>query len=363
MEMTASTLAMQESNGTEPPSVGPISAYTTPEQLANTIKEFEAMTNEQASPPTPDTPGPKSEVQASEEKPETEREPPSSTADSNSEEGTKGSESAPSSEATRFNSMAKRERSLRQREAALTARLARMKDEEIPQETKPAPETKPPAGDMDRLKEMAKENPLELLQEFGLTYTDIANKLIDEPDAAKYSKPKEKKKETSSEVEERIRALESKLQEQSRSADQLAYETAMGNLLDEIENFVSNGDGKYSLIEAKGDYPMVAEVMQRHYHQNNETLSYEAAAQRVEDYLSDQLKQFVGNKKVAELLNLTAETTPVQQEVAVEATGQKKTLTRDQATSPQKSSAEERPENLSRDESLAWLAKNMDLYA
>ena len=362
MEMNASTLAMQESNGSEPPhSAGPVSAYTTNEQLANTLKEFKALSNAKSG-NTPSEPEPV--VQASEEKQETQPGPSTAESDSNNKEEAKGGEPSSPAEATRFNRMAKRERDLRQREAALTARLARLKDGDIPQvEKADKTEAKSQVNEVDRLKAMAKDNPLELLQEFGLTYTDIADKLIDDPDPARYAKAKEKKPEPSSDVEDRIKVLEARLQEQSRAADQSAYETAMGNLLDEIENFVSNGDGKYALIEAKGDYPMVAEVMQRHYHQNNETLSYEAAAQRVEDYLSDQLKQFVGNKKVAELLNLTAETTPVQQEVAVEATGQKKTLTRDQATSPQKSSAEERPENLSRDASLAWLAKNMDLYA
>ena len=253
MPITASELAQQESNTNhEPRRSEHVSAYTTPQQLENTLKQWEAMSEPEPEPEPEASLPEEPSVSAAEEKVEQQ-------ADSSSEEAEPEPAATPApAEDKRFNRLAKRERELRQREAALAAKVA--------EQSKPKEEAKeePTVQEVDRLRQLAKENPLDLLQEFGLTYSDIADRLVKEPNPEKYVNKPEPKAETNSVMEQRVKELEAKIQAQSRQADQAAYETAMGNLLDEIENFVSNSEGKYELVQAKGDYPMIAEVMQRH---------------------------------------------------------------------------------------------------
>tara|TARA_R110000824_G_scaffold94917_3_gene228634 strand:+ start:3500 stop:4492 length:993 start_codon:yes stop_codon:yes gene_type:complete len=257
----------------------------------------------------------------------------------------------------RFARLARRERSLRQREAELNSKLSsKPKEAEVKKENKKTP------NDVSRLKEIAGNNPLELLQEFGLTYTDIANAMASDPDPSQYTKAKEHSIPEASVVEGRVAELEERLRVQQQQSDAQAYETSMVNFLDEIQNFVDNGQGKYELVQARNEYPMVAEVIQRHHQETGKVMAYEQAASRVEDYLLGQVKQFagIGSKKIAELfLPKEATTELVQQEAK---TGHRKTLTQKASVTPVKSSAEEYSDKLTKDESLAWLARNMNIW-
>ena len=262
--------------------------------------------------------------------------------------------------AGRFARLARRERSLRQREAELNSKLSARK---TPKEEKKEESPSPKGDKLEALKDLAGKNPLELLQEFGLTYTDIANAMSVDPDPSRYSKPKEKAlDEPVKKIESRIAELESRLKEQQQEADLKAYESSMINFLDEIENFVENSDNKYELVQARNEYPMIAEVIQRHHQETGKVMAYDQAAARVEGYLLDQVKQYasLGSKKVADLfLSREAQTEPVQQEVK---SGRRTTLTQKASATPAKSSAEEYSDKLTKDESLRWLARNMNVW-
>ena len=121
----------------------------------------------------------------------------------------------------------------------------------------------------------------------------------------------------------------------------------------------------YALVKARGDYPMVADLMQRYYDNTidpatnvGKVMSYDQAASQIENYLMDQARQYVGTEKIAELFASKA----TAKDVPPENSGPRKTLTQEASAMPQKSNADERPDNMTREQSLSWIASNMKLF-
>ena len=162
-----------------------------------------------------------------------------------------------------------------------------------------------------------------------------------------------------------LQVVESQLAEQRQANNARQYNSSMKTLLDEIQNFVETKGDTYSLVKARGDYPMVADLMQRYYNNTidqttgvGKVMSYDQAASQIENYLMDQARQYVGTEKIAALFASKATT----QEAPTENTGPRKTLTQEASAMPQKSSADERPDDMTREQSLEWIARNIKLF-
>tara|TARA_R110000824_G_scaffold161124_1_gene336261 strand:+ start:5749 stop:6795 length:1047 start_codon:yes stop_codon:yes gene_type:complete len=326
-----------------------ISSHTTPDMLKETLRELKAQQSAEEPAPAAEEPAPAAEEEAA---------PAAEEAAPAAEEAAPEEEVAPDPVmADKFAKLARKERSLRQREAELNAKMSKKE----PTPAKEAPKKPASKAELERLAVMAKDNPLELLQEYGLTYADVANAMARDPDPGKYSKPKEKKQgEFSPEIDSRIQELETKINEQSRQADLKQYETSMAAFLDEIQNFVDNSSGKYELIQSSGDYALVAEVMQRNHQETGKVMPYEKAASQVEELLYGRFKPFAGSKKIAELFQpkVEAKTEPSQPGNR----GKSKTLTQEASARQAKASGDEPPESMTREQSLAWIARNFNVW-
>lgn len=337
MDISSSELAMQTVTREKVRSGDEIPSFTTSAAVEETLKEFAAAQEKENNPNGEQKPAAVADPEKPEQEPESvavpEEGPPEGVLpDTEQEEVTP--------DRKRFELLAKRDRQLREREQRVKNR---------------------PGEDMETLQAAAKANPIEFLRKFGLTYQDVANKLIEDPSLADPVKDRG----GDPALLERLQVVETQLAEQRQATNARQYNSSMKTLLDEIQNFVETKGDTYSLVKARGDYPMVADLMQRYYDNTidqttgvGKVMSYDQAASQIENYLMDQARQYVGTEKIAALFANKATT----QEAPTENTGPRKTLTQEASAMPQKSSADERPDDMTREQSLDWIARNIKLF-
>lgn len=146
------------------------------------------------------------------------------------------------------------------------------------------------------LLETAKENPLALLEEAGLTFDDLANYVLSQG----------KEKDPASEVMKRLEALESQRAEDQKRAEQKeldrqkAYvEKAITEYRKDLDGYIAANPDDYELILANNAQDDVWEVVEEYFYETGEILAPEQAAKQVEDYLVAEAEKLLKSKKLA----------------------------------------------------------------
>lgn len=199
------------------------------------------------------------------------------------------------------------------------------------------------------LQELAKSNPMAILDHFGLTYDALTDALLtqQDPDTKRFNDVK-------AEIEalKKERQLEAERVEQARNQEaENAYKWGIQKIAED------NGD-EFELVKHYAAYDSVYEVCKQYYEQTNQMLDLKEALQLVEKDLEEQLNPIVGLKKVkskfATVQELPVATTPPQAEI----TAKEPAFSKTPVVSGGTSSAPRGPANSEaerRERALAWL--------
>ena len=130
---------------------------------------------------------------------------------------------------------------------------------------------------IDELKKRAAEDPFSVLEELGTNYNDLTRKIITGKDT--------EEKRMLSQALERVERLEREIEEKKKLEEQTRikseYESAKVNL----QNHLMSQPEKYELINATKQYETVFELMRQYFDQTQQMLSFDDAADIVENEL------------------------------------------------------------------------------
>lgn len=175
-----------------------------------------------------------------------------------------------------FSALAKKEKAIRQKEQALKALEERV-------------------AKVDALRQKAKENPLEVLQEYGLTYEQLTDFILS-GNAPKEATP-----------DDRVKALEERLERDAKERE----ETAKAAKVDDekrrimfwketvlVPGLKANAD-RWECIHARGDaaYELVIDVMAAYTNKHGVPPAADVAADQVEKDLEEEGRIYAGLKK------------------------------------------------------------------
>lgn len=234
----------------------------------------------------------------------------------------------------KFSALSRKERQLKAQEKAVQAKLKEIEERES--KSKEAP--------VDIISRLKKE-PLKVLEESGLSLQQLAEMALNEgkPTAEMLISEKEKA------IQARIDALESKLQQKEKDAEEQRLQAAIDGFKNQIQDVVSKNEN-YELIRAQDASDLVYDVISAHHEETGEILDINKAAELVESHLLEEAKKHLNLSKIKTLLQSTQ---PVQQKPATSSKPVSKTLTNTSAATA--TTVVSRP--LSNEESIANAAK------
>lgn len=220
--------------------------------------------------------------------------------------------------ATRYALLARKEKALRaqqrtnqEREAALVAR-----EKALEQRSSPQPDWK----------ERLLQDPLGVLQEAGLSYDQLTERIIN-------TSPADQKLSVLEKEIRGIKETQTKAQTLFEEQQQKAYEQAVNQIRNDVKIIVSS-DPAFETIKAMAAEESVVELIEAHFKENGTVLSNEEAAQQVEDYLVEEALKVASLSKIKSKLNPVVETPSLETKPEVKAPT--KTLTSASAQSMSK---------------------------
>lgn len=193
----------------------------------------------------------------------------------------------------RFTMLAKQEKALRakelalkQREAALEAQANKFKEQ--------------PAFDESKYiaKDRFKQDPLSIMAETGLSYEELTNMILNQPNRdprvdAEFNSMKQQIEELKRQNEEARKAAEDQQTQ--------AYQTAVKQIESDVKALIKQ-DPSYEAIRTAGAYKDVVELIEQTYQKDGVLLSNEEACQLVEEYLVEEYTKLTNIDKIKKRL-------------------------------------------------------------
>jgi hypothetical protein len=184
--------------------------------------------------------------------------------------------------ASKFAALSRKERSIQQKEAELKAARAEIERERDQWKA------------IADKKAKARENPIEWLQEAGLTYDEVTEWML-----GNRRSPQEEKL---SEHEKLIKEMAQKLEKSETEKAQIEAQTKIDAFKNTIRETVQKKSDDYELIGRFNQYETVYNVIEQHWKQTNRLLSIEEACNVVENFLEqkaeEEAKLFLDSKKL-----------------------------------------------------------------
>lgn len=213
--------------------------------------------------------------------------------------------------AAKFAALSRKEKQLRAKERELEARLKQYEQSSQGKEKE--------IEGIKNLPERLKKDPLGVMKEFGLTYEQLTEIVLND------GKPTQDSvmKEALSPVEKKIAELEAKLAEKEAKEQEERLNSTKSGFMKQLKDFTSADTEAYELIEAEGAHDLVYDVIETHYNQkmaeyreefsedpdvetaNTFILSNKQAADAVENYLFENAKKLTERNKIKKLLQPT----------------------------------------------------------
>ena len=240
----------------------------------------------------------------------------------------------------RFRALAKREREIRGREQALKERES----------------ATPQRSPYDDIQMLARTDPLKAMKALGINYDELTHQVINDGNITGEMKLERE----NAALRERLDKIENQFSDRVTQDETQRYEQAYGSFIDEIKGFVKNSDS-YELVSKTDAYQDVARVMQGHYNDTGEVMSYADAAREVERSLEAIADRYLGTKKIedryrAKWAPSAQPDQPAEQaEPESQTPNRPKTLTNELAHGRSESNTK----MLSRDESLELIARKL----
>ena len=149
------------------------------------------------------------------------------------------------------------------------------------------------ATELEGLQDMAKSNPMEFLEKFGISYDALTRRVINDGNVAIEDVVAQQAKEIESLKELNRKQAEDRENRHKKNE----YEQTYNGFIDKIKDFVEN-NGKYEMIKANDAYHTVYEVMQEQFAHDGTVLEYDQAAGMVERYYEDEAERYFKSSKL-----------------------------------------------------------------
>jgi hypothetical protein len=202
---------------------------------------------------------------------------------------------------------------LSRRENAIWKREKELKSLEAELKTRQEKET--------ATKEEYKKNPMKLLEDHGLTYERMIDAAIGAPQKNEAPEVVELRSKLEA-IEKREQSRQQQLEIEQKKQQANAYAQDLKGYLESVE-------GKFDLIKETNNYQLVLDTIIEKYQTDGEEVSWDVAADWVEEYLEGEYKtnltKLLSVSKIRKLLELDAVTT----EETVEPTDSKTETTED----------------------------------
>jgi hypothetical protein len=183
--------------------------------------------------------------------------------------------------AAKFAALSRKEKQMRDREKAIAAREAQIAEAE---QTK----TKY-SSELDAFKARIRKEPVRMMEEYGLTRTELAEILLND------GEPTEKMKATDAEkaIQAQIKALEDKLAAKEAKEEEDRYNATLNAFKTNIANHINNNAADYELVQANDATELVYQVIEEHHASTGEILDIKRAADAVEAHLLEEAKKLI----------------------------------------------------------------------
>ena len=186
----------------------------------------------------------------------------------------------------RFASLARRDKEIRERRAALERERQEWQSQRQSWETR---------------QKLAKEDPLRLLDEMGLSYEDLTNRYFDRLTAEESRKKPESRIEN---LERKVQEYEEYGRRMQQEAQQRQLEQQERQFRDQIKSSIDAEPDRFELVIAQNRQDDVFRLIEQHFQQQGgdpskrKILSIVEAAQLVEDHLYEEAQKLLQAKKL-----------------------------------------------------------------
>lgn len=179
------------------------------------------------------------------------------------------------------------------------------KERQLQQQASQIKEQKAQIDKFNAAMEKAKsgEDPLAVLDFAGVSVDDFINALAGEPGQSRNQAESEENSgedDKYSALEKQIQDLKAELEEKEEKAKQDNINETIEAFKDEIKETVDANPDKFELVKEMESQDAVFDVIEEWYNEYGEVLDIQDAAQRVEDYLTQEAKKIMGLKKFSQ---------------------------------------------------------------
>jgi hypothetical protein len=190
----------------------------------------------------------------------------------------------------KFAALSRKEQQIRQREQQLKVQSQQF--EQMRQETERLKQ------EFEQYKQAVKQNPLQKLQEEGLSFDDLTNMQLNGQNPTPEMQIKRLREELSREYKSEVENLRKQYEADKQAAIAEKQQQALNSYQQQISDVVASNSDKYELINLNEAQSLVYEVAEEFYNSNGKILSVEEAADYVEKYLEDEAKKLFNAKKL-----------------------------------------------------------------
>ena len=187
---------------------------------------------------------------------------------------------------SKFDGLSRRERMLMQREREIQEKASGVEQYES-------------------LQKLAKENPVQLMEKFGLTYDQLTDYFANQT-------PEDETKKTVGTLKSELENLKQQLEVQKSEGQAKEIMKVKAQKLEALKNLANKEDSPYGLVSQFGSYDDVLTHMSEHYQATGEILDDETAIEVVERRLEENLRELGKSEKVRKLLGLVSDSQPPQ---------------------------------------------------
>jgi hypothetical protein len=146
-----------------------------------------------------------------------------------------------------------------------------------------------------KLKSSAKQDPLALMEKFGLTYDELTDYVI----SGKHTKDPSVRA-----LEEKLEKMEREAKEREENAKKQLQEAQLQQFNEQIKAKCLEKADDFELVNIWGAHNLVYSVIQEHYNKTEEVLPIDEAAKKVEAYLEKESEKYQGSKKLRKLFGV-----------------------------------------------------------
>lgn len=155
----------------------------------------------------------------------------------------------------------------------------------------------------ESLQRLAKENPAQLMEKFGLTYDQLTDYFANQT-------PEDEQTKTVGSLKQELAELKKQMEVQQSEGQAREIAKVKQQKLDALKNLANKEDSPYGLISSFGSFDDVLQHMGEHYQATGEILDDQTAMEAVEKRLEENLKELAKSPKVRQLLGVQDTPTP-----------------------------------------------------